>query len=45
MIQEAKKIIENMEKEAIFYWLDVMVRGGDITESEAGFLLVDLGIE
>jgi hypothetical protein len=39
----AVKILENVENP--LWWLAVMVTAGDLTESEAGYLIVEYGIK
>jgi len=39
----AVKILENVENP--LWWLAVMITAGDLTESEAGYLIVTYGIK
>lgn len=38
-IVEAVEVVKGMSKEAVCYWLAVMVTNGDLTEAEAGYIL------
>jgi hypothetical protein len=38
-LQTIEKILEGMSQKARFYWVHSMVKLGDITTSEAGYLL------
>ena len=40
-LQKAIEIYNMMEKS--FYWLEVMVKNGDINESEAGYIVLHHG--
>jgi hypothetical protein len=39
--EEAKKILEAIDKAGRMYWLAVLVKSGALLESEAGFLLMN----
>lgn len=43
IIQEAKKISQCYSKKDLFYIINLLVNQKEITEAEAGFLLIDLG--
>lgn len=39
MIKIYQKILEGMSQESKLYWLDVGVKIGDISETQAGYIL------
>lgn len=43
-IQDAKTILKGMTREAVYYWITVMIEKEGLTEAEAGYLLLDLGM-
>lgn len=38
-IKNAVKTLKGFTKEARYYWLDVMVKAGDLSKAEAGYII------
>ena len=41
-IKQAIDVLKRVEKSGQFYWLGVMVRVGEVTPGEAGFIITQL---
>jgi len=39
-----KRMLEGFEEKSRFYWIDALVKQGQILNSEAGWLIVELGL-